>query len=257
MALFAALALLGSMAVFVYALIMRYRDRTVSRGTVRLAVLLLGAGNGFGFLYFGEPIALLSFLVAPGFATYWLLRRGLRVAAGAMLIALALPAGLWWSFFLVQDAGDPLSLYDPVLWLWWAPEVVLVVVGGVLVAGGDRPAPEPRLFERAASQVRDPAVIGNGLLRSTMIGPIPFQLVVGLPAMVGLLFLFPVAVQAGVPSALALLAGTLLFAVVTVELGFVAVPGRARAAMEGFAVLGNPEMKRWAAVTSAGRASCS
>jgi hypothetical protein len=250
MALIAALALLGAFLVFAYAGFRKYRRRPISPATVRLGVALLGAGHSFGLLYVSEPVVLVSFLVLPAVATYWLLRRGLRVAGGLLLIALGLPTGLWWGFFVAQDAIDPLPLYDPILWLWWAPAVALVTVGSILVTRGDRPAPGPQLFERAATHVRDPAALGNALVRSIMIGPIPMPMVIGLvAAMVGVGVGIPLAVQAGVPWLAALLAGTLLFAVVSVELGFVTTPMRVGAAMQGFAVVGSPEVKRWVAAT--------
>ena len=51
------------------------------------------------------------------------------------------------------------------------------------------------------------------------------------------------------PWPLALLGGSVVFAVLITELWFVALPRRVRRAWEGYAVVGNPEMKRWVAGT--------
>ena len=243
------LAMLGAAGVLVYAGIQRYRGREISRATVRLVAGLEGASGAIGFLFMPELGYVALFLAIPTFATYWLVRRGHRVAAGALLIALGLPGAVWWGYFLVQDLLDPDIAYDAALWLWWAPEVVLIAIGALLIARGDRAVAAPVLFEKAATQVRDPAAIGSAILRETAIGPIPIQTLIGIfAAMVITSFGLPFVVQAGVPWPVGLLAGTVVFAVIAVELGYVTIPRRVRRAWEGYAVVGNPAMKRWVAL---------
>ncbi|MEO8639565.1 MAG: hypothetical protein ABI458_06600, partial [Chloroflexota bacterium] len=134
-------------------------------------------------------------------------------------------------------------------WLWWLPEVALIVAGALLITRGDRQVPAPHLFENAATHVRDPGVIGSSILRATAIGPIPIQSLIGFGA--GLVitgFGLPVAARVGLPWPVGLIAGTVLFAVIGVELNYLAIPRRVRKAWEGFAVVGNPATKRWFAL---------
>jgi len=250
LALGAAIALLGAAGVFAYAGVLRYRGRAIPRATVRLAAGLLGMGRGFGFLFLPELTSVAPFLVVPVVTTYGLVRRGHGVAAGILLIGLGLTGAVWWGFYLLQDAIDPVISYEPILWLWWAPEVVLIVAGALLLARGDRSVPATPLFEKAAAHTRDPASIGSAILRATMIGPIPIQVLVGVgAAMLVISFGLPPAVQAGLPWPIGLVAGSVVFAVIGVELGYVAIPRRVRRAWEGYAVVGNPETKRWISST--------
>jgi hypothetical protein len=245
----ALLAMLGTVGVLVYAGVQRYRGRAVSRATVRLAAGLEGAASAIGFLFLADPVYAALILAVPAFAAYWLLRRGHRVATGILLIVLGLPGAAWWGSFLVQDWMDPISLYEMVLWLWWAPEVMLIVVGVLLVVRGDRGVEAQRLLVNAATHVRDPAVIGSSILRATAIGPIPVQTLIGIgTALVITGFALPVAVRAGLPWPVGLVVGTVVFAVVGVELNYLAIPRRVRSAWQGFAVVGNPGTKRWLAV---------
>lgn len=248
MAGLALLAMLGTAGVLIYAGVQRYRGRAISRATVRLGAGLDGAASAIGFLFLPEPIYALPFLAIPAYTTFWLLRRGHRVATGILLIVLGLPGAAWWGYYLVQDALDPFVSYEAILWLWWLPEVALILVGGLLIARGDREVPAPHLFVNAATHVRDPAVIGSSILRATAIGPIPIQTLIGFGAALVITGLgLPVAVHAGLPWPLGLVFGTVVFAVVGVELGYLAIPSRVRSAWQGFAVVGNPEGKRWLA----------
>jgi hypothetical protein len=61
-------------------------------------------------------------------------------------------------------------------------------------------------------------------------------------------FGLPLLVRAGLPWPLGLVVGTVVFAVVGVELNYLAIPRRVRSAWQGFAVVGNPGQKRWLAV---------
>ena len=188
----------------------------------------------------------------PTFAAYDLWKRGQRIAVGTMLVALALPGALWWGFFVVEDLLAPFELYDAILWLWWAPEVVLIVSGALLVMRGDRTAAakEPVIFAKAATHVRNPMEIANAIQRAMLIGTIPGPMLVGFGAAL-LVIAFGVvrAARAGLPWPIGLLAGSVIFAVLITELWFVAMPRRLRGAWEGYAALGSPEMKRWTATT--------
>lgn len=251
-ALGVALALLAAGVVAVFAVSLRLRGRPVRSGLVRLLGGLIGAGFSIAFLYFDEPVTLLIFLAVPAYAAYELWKRGQRIAVGTMLITLALPGAAWWGFFLVEDQFDPFDLYDSILWLWLAPEVALIVVGGLLIVRGDRTiaAQEPMVFGRAATHVRNPVEIANAIGRAMRIGSVPIPLLVSTVAvlLVFILGLVP-AVRAGVPWPVGLLAGSVTFAVLTAELWSVALPRRLRMAWEGYAAVLSPEVKRWVAMT--------
>ncbi|MEX1072100.1 MAG: hypothetical protein WED86_00240 [Chloroflexota bacterium] len=251
LALGSAISLVGAGVAFVSAGVLRYRGRPIPRVLLRAACGLLGVGHGFAFILFiTDPAILAPFLAAPAYATWAFLRRGNRVPAGIVVGSLGLPGALWWGGFLIQDALDPLVSYQAVLWLWWAPEVALIVGGILLMARGDHDVAAPRLFAKAPAHVRDPAPIGNAILRATLVGPIPIQLLVGVGvAVIVSSFAPPLAVAMGVPWPAALLAGSVIFAVIGVELGYLAIPRRVRRAWEGHAVVASPEIKRWAAVS--------
>ena len=248
----AALALLGAAVVAIYAVSLRLRGRQVPSRVLRLLAGLLGAGCSIGFLFFEEPLTLAIYMGVPTFAAFDLWRRGQRIAMGTMLVALALPGAIWWGYFVVEDLLDPFELYDSILWLWWAPEVVLIVGGALLVVRGDRTAAakEPVIFAKAATHVRNPMEIANAIQRAMLIGTIPGPMLVGFGAAL-LVIAFGVvpAVRAGLPWPIGLLAGSVIFAVLITELWFLAMPRRLRKAWEGYAALGNPEVKRWTAAT--------
>jgi hypothetical protein len=245
----ALLAMLGAAGVLIYAGVQRYRGRTISRWLVRLGAGLEGASAAIGFLFIPEWGLVAAFLAVPALVTYWLVRRGDSVAAGTLLIVLGLPGAIWWGYYLVQDALDPFVSYDSVLWLWWAPEVIAILGGALLVGRGDREVPARLLFAKAPTHVRDPAAIGSAILRATMIGPIPIQTLISVGAALAITGIgLPLAVRAGLPWPVALIAGTVVFAFIGVELNYAAIPRRLRRAWEGFAVVGNPGMKRWLAL---------
>ena len=244
------LAMLGAAAVLIYAGVLRYRGRTIPPAIVRLGAGFEGAACAIGFLFLPDLRFVAVFLGVPAYLVYRLLRRGQRVAAGTLLMALGSLGAVWWGFFLLQDALDPLISYDSVLWLWWAPEVVLLVLGAFLIAQGDREVAPTTLFPTSATQVREPAAIGSAMVRAMSIGPFPIQTVVGIGAglpVVG--FLLPLAVRAGVPWPIGLMAFAVIDAVIAVELGYLAIPRRVRLAWQGHALVGSPQMKRWLAIT--------
>jgi hypothetical protein len=251
LALGSVIALVGAAVAFLTAGALRYRGRPIPRVLLRTACGLLGVGHGFAFILFiTGPAILAPFLATPAYATWALMRRGNRVAAGIVVSALGLPGALWWGGFLIQDALDPIVSYQTILWLWWVPEVALIVVGAVLIARGDHDVAPPRLFASAPAHVRDPAPIGNAILRATLVGPIPIQVLVGVGVAVMVSSFAPVlAVAVGVPWPVALVAGAVIFAVIGVELGYLAIPRRVRRAWEGHAVVASPEIKRWAATS--------
>jgi hypothetical protein len=247
------LALLGAIGLGVYAGFLRYRGRPVPARVLRLAVGLLGAGHGTAFIYFiKDPFTLAPLIVIPALLTYWLVRGGRRVAAGILLATLGLPGALWWGFFLVQDLVDPLDLYEPVLWLWWAPEVALLIIGALVASRGDRSAPPAELIKRTPEHVRDPIALANAFHRELAVGTIQFQTLVAVGVASPLLVLgLPFAIQAGLPWPLALVLGPVAYAVVWVELWQIAMPRRVRSAWEGFTLVANPETKRWQETTGA------
>ena len=251
LAIVTGLALLGAIGVGAYAGFLRYRGRRVPAGVLRLAAGLLGAGQGVAFIFFIEdPLALVPLIVIPALGSYWLVRSGRRVAAGFLLATLGLAGALWWGFFLVQDLLDPLDLYEPILWLWWAPEVVLLIVGALVARGGDRSAPATELIKRTPAHVRDPIALANAFQRELAVGPVQIQALVAFGVASPLIVVgLPYAIQAGLPWPVALVGGTVVYAVVAAELWQVAMPRRVRGAWEGFTLVANPETKRWLETT--------
>jgi len=246
-------AMLNAIGFAVYAGFLRYRGRLVPAWVLRLAAGLLGIGQGVAFIWFiEEPFILVPLIVVPALGSYWLVRSGKRVAAGLLLAGLGLAGALWWGFFLVQDLLDPLDLYEPVLWLWWAPEVGLLAAGALVARLGDRSAPAPQLIERTPAHVRDPIPLANAFQRELAVGPMQIQALIAFGVASPLLVVgLPMAIQAGLPWPLALAAGTILYAVVSVELWQLAMPRRVRDAWEGFTLVANPETKRWIETTRA------
>ncbi len=244
------IAMLGSAGVLIYAAVLRYRGLPISPAIVRVGAGLEGAACAIGFAFFADLRLLALFMLIPAYLVYRLLRRGQRIAAGTLLMALGSLGAVWWGFYLVQDALDPLISYDAVLWLWWAPEVVLLVVGAFLIAQGDRDVAPTPLFAMTETQVREPAAIGSAMVRAMSIGPFPIQTMVGIGAGLPVVaFLLPLAVRAGVPWPIGLVAFAVIDAVIAVELGYLAIPPRVRRAWQGHALVGSPQMKRWLAIT--------
>ena len=244
------LAILGAAGVLIYAAVRRYRGRDISPGVVRLGAGLEGAACAIGFLFIAELPFLVLFLVIPAYLVYGLLRRGQRIAAGILLMALGSVGAVWWGYYLVQDALDPFISYDPVLWLWWAPEVALLVVGAILIAQGDREVAPTTLFAKSASQVREPAAVGSAIMRAMSIGPFPIQVIIGFGAGVPVVFfLLPFAVQAGLPWPIGLVAFGVADAVIAVELGYLVIPPRVKRAWQAHALVAKPQTERWNAAT--------
>lgn len=253
LAITSAIGLLAAVAVGVYAIVLRLRGRTVPPAVLRVGMGLLGAGLGAGFIFAidDDPFSLVLFLGLPAFVTYALIRRGHRVAAGILLATLGLPGALWWGFFLVQDLVDPIDLYEPVLWLWWATGAALVIGGALVARLGDRAVPPTELIPHTPAHVRDPVALATAFHRELAVGSIQIQTLVSVGVASLLIIIgLPLALQAGLPWPIAVVGGTILYAVVGVELWQLAMPRRVRGAWEGYALLGNPEMKRWRATTA-------
>lgn len=250
-AVFTLVTLLGAIGTAVYAGSLRYRGRPIPGRVLRLAAGLLGLGQGSGFIFFIEdPSLLVPIVIFSAFPAYWLMRRGKWVAGGLLIATLGLPGALWWGFFVAKDLLDPLDLYEPVLWLWWAPEVALVIIGTLIASRGDRTVAPTELLKRMPAHVRDPIAVANAFQRELAVGPIPIQALVGLAVASPVLVLgIPYAVEAGVPWPVALVLGSVAYAVVSAELWQFSMPRRVRRAWEGFTLVSNPETKRWMETT--------
>jgi hypothetical protein len=240
-------ALLAGIGLGVYAAVRHYRGRRAPALVTRLAVGLFAAGNGTALIYAIEtPLTFVPLIGIAAFGAYWLARSGNRIAAGILLAALGLPGALWWGSFLVEDLLDPLDLYEQVLWLWWAPEAALIVIGALVALGGDRSKPVPALLTRTPTHVRDPIAVANALNRELAVGSIQIQTLVAVGVASPLLVLaLPFVIEAGVPWPIALVGGTVAYAFVATEVWQLAMPRRVRSAWEGFTLISNPETKRW------------
>jgi hypothetical protein len=247
--LLAALMILAAFALGLLAVRLRYRGRHLPRSVVRLGAALFGGGAGvFLLAVVREPFAWFAFAILAASFAFDLFRRGQRIAAGILLLTMGPPSALWWGQFLIRDLGDPQDLYLPVLWLWWAPGPILLVIGVVLVVLGDR-APRPvTLFDVKPVHVRDPAALAHALTRGMQFAGAPIQVLVALTAAMLVIFIgVPVGLGAGLPWPVVLAAGTAAFAAGGVELSYVAMPARIRRAWEGWSIVGDAELRHWRA----------
>lgn len=239
-------ALVGALAAM---LVLRFRGRSVPTWLVRVAIVVLGLQSGLATIVFiRQPIMLASVGLQTAVVGWFLWRAGRRATTGILLLATGLPGTLWWGFFLVQDIFQESVSYQAVLWAWWAPSVVLVLAGGLLLLQGDHPLQRP-IFPHAPSLARDPMAIGNAISRELSIGPLPLPTVIadGLALMVA-------AVGIGlwghlVPWPVAWIVAVAAYTLIATELFYFAIARRLRRAWEGMALVGSPQMIRWRTVS--------
>ena len=242
----AVLVLLG-FALGAWAIVRHYQGRPVSRAYVRAAAAIVGLGSGVFAIFIVEAsFAMAALLIVTASFTIDLVRRGQGIAAGLLAVLLGLPSALWWGRFVINDWLDPTFGYEPILWLWVAPGVALVVLGAFLIARGDRPTPRKRYFERMPVHVRDPAAVAHALMDDLSFAGLPIHIVVGMATAMLLAWVgVPIALNAGLPWPLVVIGGAAAFAVIGTELTYLAIPTRLRGAWQGWAMAGNPEMRRW------------
>jgi hypothetical protein len=245
----AALMILAALALGLLAVVLRYRGRRMPRSAVRLGAAMFGGGAGvFLITFVRESFAWVAFAILAASFAYDLVRRGQRIAAGILLLTMGLPSALWWGQFVIRDLLDPEDLFLPVLWLWSAPGPILLIIGVVLVALGDRAARPVTLFETMPAHVRDPAALAHALTRGMQFAGVPIQVLVALTtAMLVIFILVPLGLGAGLPWPVVLVAGTATFALLGVELSSIVMPARIRRAWEGWSIIGDAELKRWRA----------
>jgi hypothetical protein len=239
------------LALLAYALVRRYRVLRTPRWVSWPAAFLLGFGLSPAFiLIITSPIWTGGLVLLVGWMAWQLARGGRFGLAGMLVLGLCLPGLLWWGRLLVEDALDPLSLYEPGLVLWWLPELVGVVMAIGLVIIGDRTAGRIEVIRRPPNVARHPTALGNALQRGILFGPS------SLPSLVSELCAFLVvgpvtlvASAAGLPWPLVVLGGGLLFMLIATELWYLAFPAGLRPAWEVFAFVGHAEQERWRAET--------
>jgi hypothetical protein len=242
---FAFLALLG------FALVRRYRGQRTPRWVSWPAAFLLGFALSPAFILFiTSPLWSGGLALLVGWTAWQLVRGGRFRVAGMLVLGLCLPGLLWWGSLLVEDALDPLSLYEPVLVLWWLPELVGVVMAIGLIVIGDHPAGRVEVIRRPPNVARHPTALGNALQHSLLFGPYPLPSLVS--EMCAFLVVGPVTLVAsalGLPWPVVVLGGGLLFMLIATELWYLAFPRDLRPAWEGFAFVGHAEQERWRAET--------
>lgn len=250
MALLTVASWLALAVVCAVAVVRRYRQLPVPGWLVRLGALLAGLGVSVTFIVaISEPFVLASSLVLPAILAVALLRYGRFATAGILLVGLCLPGAAWWGRFLVADALDPVVTYDRSLWLWWLPEMVgLLVAIGLMVIGDVRTAVP--MVAKPRELARDPLIIANGISGAIRLGPfdLPNVVSVGLGAALVIVGL-PLMLGRGMPWPVALAVAAVAYALASTFLFYPAIPRRVRAAWEGFAAVGHPEMDRWRQVT--------
>ena len=242
-------ALLASVVVLIVGLLamllLRFRGRPIPTWLIRLVVVVLALQSGLGgIVCIRTPFVLASIALQTAVIVWFLWRAGRRTTTGILLIGTGALGALWWGQFLARDLLDPVSLYEPVLWLWWAPSAILLVVGAALIPLGDRTVDRP-LFPQASSLSRDPMPLGTAITRELSIGPIPVATVVadGLALIAAIIVISLLTDR--VPWPVTWIAASAVYAVIGTELFFYAIPRRLRRAWAGTAIVGSPEMKRW------------
>ena len=245
-AVFAGVAFVVSLAAM---LVLRYRGRRVPAWLARLTVVAMGLQSGLlAIIFIRQPILLgmlaLQLAVEAGFI--W--RAGWRKATALLLLAAGLPGALWWGFFLAQDALDPADLYLPDLWLWWAPSAAVALVGAGMLRMSDRAVQKP-IFPQPVTLQRDPLALATAMSREASIGPFPVAGVIA-DGVALVVIGVGIALWGGLVAwPLAWLGAAAVYTVIGTELFYFVLSPRLRRAWEGFAAIGNPEMKRWRAVT--------
>lgn len=243
-------SLLALVVICAVAVVRRYRQLPVPVWLVRLGALLAGLSVSVTFIVaIAEPFVLASSLIMPAILAVALFRYRRFAAAGILLVGLFLPGAAWWGRFLIADALDPVVNYDRSLWLWWLPEMVGLLVAIGLIVIGDVRAPVP-MIPKPRELARDPLILANGISGAIRLGPfdLPNVVSVGLAAAL-VIFGLPLMLARGVPWPVALPVAAAAFGLVSTCLFYPAIPRRVRAAWEGFASVGHPEMERWRQVT--------
>jgi hypothetical protein len=246
-------SLVGSALLFIVAgvamLVLRFRGQPIPTWLIRLAVAVLALQSGSGGIFFiRTPVMLVSIVAQTAVIAWFLWRGGRRTTTGVLLIGTGLLGALWWGYYLLEDLIDPLSLYETVLWLWWAPSVLLVIAGAAMLPLGDRKVEKP-IFPVAPSLKRDPMPIATAIARESSIGPLPLPTLVADGAALIAAAVVITLLWEQMPWPVTWLASAAAYTVIGVELFYYAIGRRLRGAWEGMAIIGSPEMKRWHQMT--------
>ncbi|HEX2195089.1 MAG TPA: hypothetical protein VHK63_09070 [Candidatus Limnocylindria bacterium] len=229
-----------------FALVRRYAGRPIPAWASWTLALVVGFSLSAAFVLIPPEWVLVAALSLAPLGIVWLeLRRGARRNAGFLLLGLSLPGAVWWGRFVVEDLLDPLVDYDPALLLWWAPPLLGLAVALVLLALPDRPH-RARIGSRPTSVARDPLAVANAFQEALQIGPftLPGLVAEGI-AFATLAIGVSLALGAGLPWPVVILAGGAVFALLSAGLWFLALPRKVRLAWEGFAVVGHLDLERW------------
>lgn len=241
----ALLLILASVAMVV----IRFRGQAIPTWLIRLAVVVLALQSGSaGIVFIRTPVMLVSIVLQTAVIAWFLWRGGRRTTTGVLLIGTGLFGALWWGYYVLEDLIDPLSLYEAVLWLWWAPSLLLVIAGVAMLPLGDRKIEKP-IFPVAPSLKRDPVPIATAIARESSIGPLPLPTIVADGAALIAAAVVISLLWDRVPWPVTWLAAAAVYAVIGVELFYYAIGRRLRGAWEGMAIIGSPEMQRWQQTT--------
>jgi hypothetical protein len=236
-----------------YAIARRYRGLPVPGWTTWSGAFLVGLSLSPALIFFvNNPVWVIGSILPIGLGGWLLARTGRYRLAGLSILGMSLPGFVWWARFLVEDVLDPLPLYDEVLWAWWLPSVVGVLVGAGLFVLGDRPR-STSVIKRPPNTARDPMTLGNELQRAISFGLYPVPSIVSeLVAFAATLAVVSLATAIGLPWPVVLLGGALLFMLVATELWYVAFPREARRAWAAFSYVGHVEVERFRRATGNG-----
>jgi hypothetical protein len=226
-------------------LVLRFRRGRAPTWLGVLCVVVFGLQSGaLAILFIREPMLLASDALAVAVFAWLLVRANRWRTTGVLLIACGLFGVLWWGYFVVQDLVDPADLYQPELWLWWAPSALLILAGAVLATRRDR-ATEKTIFPIAPTLHRDPMALGTAIVREVSIGSLPIPSLVADGVAVVVVIVGVLWVGHLVPWPVTWIVAAIVYAVIGTELFYFAIPRRLRRAWEGIALVGSPGMKRW------------
>ena len=228
---------------------LRYRDRDIPGWMISATAFAYGVGASLTVVVGPDGRSLLSsiFVLAVTLAPAFVAARVRRFdLAGHVLVGAGLVPVLWWGYQVLRDVTSIGLADEDGLLVSFAPPVIILVLGLVGLAVGDRVPPAPI---RPPANKPDPeraVAIATTIMAELRFGPLDFPnvLSVGFGAGAGSVVSFMLGAL-GVPVAIGGVAGAAVFALVATELFYHVWPPRLARAQAAHAFVGSWEMKRF------------